>query len=183
MNAQGLILVDLQNDYFPGGRMELEAVEAAAGRAARLLRQFRDRALPVFHVRHVADRPGATFFLPGTPGADIHATVAPAPGEAVVVKHFPNSFRETDLLDRLRQAKIGSVTICGAMSHMCIDATTRAAFDLGFACRVADDACATRALAFGSVSVPAAQVHAAFMAALSAAYAQVLTTAELLAAA
>ena len=69
------------------------------------------------------------------------------------------------------------------MSHMCIDATTRAAFDLGFACRVADDACATRALAFGSVSVPAAQVHAAFMAALSAAYAQVLTTAELLAAA
>ena len=79
MNAQGLILVDLQNDYFPGGRMELEAVDAAAGRAARLLRHFRDRALPVFHVRHVADRPGASFFLPGTPGADIHPTVAPSP--------------------------------------------------------------------------------------------------------
>jgi nicotinamidase-related amidase len=183
MNAQGLILVDLQNDYFPGGRMELEAVEAAAGRAAQLLRQFRDRALPVFHVRHVADRPGATFFLPGTPGADIHATVAPAPGEAVVVKHFPNSFRDTDLLERLRGAGVAELTICGAMSHMCIDATARAAADLGFACRVAHDACATRALAFGAVTVPAAQVHAAYMAALSAAYAQVLATAELLAAA
>ncbi|HSV93118.1 MAG TPA: cysteine hydrolase family protein [Desulfobacterales bacterium] len=183
MNAQGLILVDLQNDYFPGGRMELEAVEAAAGRAAQLLRQFRDRALPVFHVRHVADRPGATFFLPGTPGADIHATVAPAPGEAVVVKHFPNSFRDTDLLERLRGAGVAEVTICGAMSHMCIDATARAAADLGFTCRVAHDACATRALAFGAVTVPAAQVHAAYMAALSAAYAQVLATAELLAAA
>ena len=102
MNAQGLILVDLQNDYFPGGRMELEAVDAAAGRAARLLRHFRDRALPVFHVRHVSDRPGASFFLPGTPGADIHPAVAPLPGESVVVKHFPNSFRETDLLDRLQ---------------------------------------------------------------------------------
>ena len=68
------------------------------------------------------------------------------------------------------------------MSHMCIDATTRAAFDLGFTCRVAHDACATRALVFGSGTVPAAQVHAAFMAALSAAYAQVLTTADLLAA-
>jgi nicotinamidase-related amidase len=163
--------------------MELEAVEAAAGRAAQLLRQFRDRALPVFHVRHVADRPGATFFLPGTPGADIHATVAPAPGEAVVVKHFPNSFRDTDLLERLRGAGVAELTICGAMSHMCIDATARAAADLGFACRVAHDACATRALAFGAVTVPAAQVHAATMAALSAAYAQVLATAELLAAA
>jgi nicotinamidase-related amidase len=183
MHGQALILVDLQNDYFPGGRMELEGAEAAVDRAARLLRHFRDRALPVIHVRHVADRPGATFFLPGTPGADIHAAVAPAAAEPVVVKHFPNSFRETGLRERLQQAEVTSLTICGAMSHMCIDATTRAACDLGFTCRVAQDACATRALAFGSVTVPAAQVHAAFMAALSAAYAQVLSTADLLAAA
>jgi nicotinamidase-related amidase len=183
MKPHALILVDLQNDYFPGGLMELVGAQAAAGQAAQLLRRFRDRALPVFHVRHVADRPGATFFLPGTPGADIHAAVAPAPGEPVVVKHFPNSFRDTDLLERLRGAGVAELTICGAMSHMCIDATARAAADLGFACRVAHDACATRALAFGAVTVPAAQVHAAYMAALSAVYAQVLATAELLAAA
>jgi nicotinamidase-related amidase len=163
--------------------MELEGADAAVAQAARLLQHFRGQALPVFHVQHVAARPGATFFLPGTPGAEIHPAVAPLPAEPVVVKHFPNSFRETDLLEQLRGAGVAEATICGAMSHMCIDATARAAADLGFACRVAHDACATRALAFGAVTVPAAQVHAATMAALSAAYAQVLTTAELLAAA
>ncbi|MCU0563474.1 MAG: cysteine hydrolase [Desulfobacterales bacterium] len=183
MESHALVLVDLQNDYFPGGLMELEGAEPAAGQAALLLRHFRGRSRPIFHVRHVAERPGATFFLPGTPGAEIHPLVAPAAAEPVVVKHFPNSFRDTDLLERLRGAGVAEVTICGAMSHMCIDATARAAADLGFACRVAHDACATRALAFGAVTVPAAQVHAAYMAALSAAYAQVLATAELLAAA
>ena len=183
MKPHALILVDLQNDYFPGGRMELEGAEAAVRQAACLLQRFRDRALPVFHVRHIATRPGATFFLPDTPGSEIHPAVAPAAGEPVVVKHFPNSFRDTDLLERLRGAGVAEVTICGAMSHMCIDATARAAADLGFACRVAHDACATRALAFGAVTVPAAHVHAAYMAALSAAYAQVLSTADLLAAA
>jgi nicotinamidase-related amidase len=64
----------------------------------------------------------------------------------------------------------------GAMSHMCIDATTRAAADMGFACWVAEDACATRDLVFNDRAVAAAQVHAAFMAELAAAYAQVTPT-------
>jgi len=181
MDVSALILVDLQNDYFPGGRMELEGADAAVAQAARLLQRFRARALPIFHVRHIAARPEATFFLPGTHGSEIHPAVAPVAAEPVIVKHYPNSFRETDLLDRLRQAQVSSVAICGAMSHMCIDATTRAASDLGFTCRVAHDACATRALVFGAGAVPAAQVHAAFMAALSAAYARVLPAADLLA--
>lgn len=180
MEPQALLIVDLQNDYFPGGRMELAGIEAAAANAARILQRFRDRSLPIVHVRHIAAHSGATFFLPGTPGSEIHAVVAPLPGEPVIIKHFPNSFRETDLLTRLQQAGVGELTICGAMSHMCIDATTRAACDLGFACRVAHDACATRSLAFESGEVPAAQVHAAFMAALAAAYARVTSTADVL---
>ena len=180
MDSPALVIVDLQNDYFPGGRMELEGVEAAASQAARQLQHYRRRALPIVHIRHIAALPGANFFLPDTPGSEIHPAVAPAPAEPVIVKHFPNSFRETDLLSRLKSLGAESVTICGAMSHMCIDATTRAAFDFGFSCRVAHDACATRALAYGAVTVPAAQVHAAFMAALGAAYAQVLATADLL---
>jgi nicotinamidase-related amidase len=62
------------------------------------------------------------------------------------------------------------------MSHMCIDATTRAAFDLGFKCSVAEDACATRALEFGGRALPARDVHAAFMAALASPYAKVAST-------
>ncbi len=175
-----LLLVDLQNDYFPGGRMELVGIDAAAKNAARLLDEFRAAELPVVHVQHVATRPGATFFLPDTDGAQIHARVAPRPGEIVVVKHFPNSFRETELLKTLNASQLDTLVICGAMSHMCIDATTRAAADLGFTCTVAADACAARDLTFGDRVVKAADVHAAFMAALSAAYATVAATEEII---
>lgn len=168
-----LILVDLQNDYFPGGSMELVGVEKAAANARLLLDWFRKDGVPVVHIQHIAARPGATFFLPGTPGADIHAMVAPEQGEPVVVKNYPNSFRETPLLEMLHNQQIKNLVICGAMSHMCIDATTRAAFDLGFKCTLAEDACATKDLAFKGVTVKAAEVHASFMAALSLPYAKV----------
>jgi nicotinamidase-related amidase len=175
-----LVLVDIQNDYFSGGRMALEGMEAASGNAARILSRFRAQRFPVFHIRHIAIHAGATFFLPDTPGSEIHPSVAPIADESVIVKHFPNSFRETPLLDQMKKAGVTSAVVCGAMSHMCIDATVRAACDLGFPCLVAQDACATRTLTFGPETVPAAKVHAAFMAALSAAYAQVLSTEELL---
>jgi nicotinamidase-related amidase len=179
-NLIALILVDIQNDYFPGGKMPLVGAEAASNKAALLLSRFREKRLPVFHIRHLAVQPGATFFLPDTPGSEIHPSVAPMADEPVIVKHFPNSFRETPLLDQLKKAGAASVAVCGAMSHMCIDATVRAACDLGFQCLVAHDACATRALTFGQETARAATVHAAFMAALSAAYAQVLSTEELI---
>jgi nicotinamidase-related amidase len=168
-----LVLVDIQNDYFPGGKMSLENMDAAAANAARLLAAFRERRLPIVHVRHLSVRPGATFFVPGTAGAEIHPAVAPRPGEAVVEKNFPNAFRATDLDQRLRAAGADHVVIAGAMSHMCIDATTRAAFDHGFKCTVAEDACATRALEFGGRTLPARDVHAAFMAALAVPYAKI----------
>ena len=176
--AQALILVDIQNDYFPGGAMELVGMPRAAELARTALEHARTGGLAVFHVRHLSKRPGATFFLPGTPGAEVHPSVAPRPGEPVIEKLFPNSFRDTALLDGLREKEIDKVTICGAMSHMCIDATTRAAFDLGFRCTVLADACATRDLQYGVTTVPAAMVHAAFMSSLAAVYARVVPVAE-----
>lgn len=168
-----LLLVDVQNDYFTGGAMPLEEMDRAAARAARLLAAFRERGGPIVHVRHLSVRPGATFFVPGTPGADIHASVAPRAGESVVEKNFPNAFRATDLEPRLRAAGVDHLIIAGAMSHMCIDATARAAFDHGFKCTVAEDACATRALEFAGRTLPARDVHATFMAALAVPYARI----------
>ena len=178
--ACGLVLVDVQNDYFPGGSMELAGMEEAARNAAEVLASFRRKGAPVFHIRHVATRPGSTFFLPGTAGADIAEIVAPLKGEPVLEKHFPNSFRETTLADLLRENDVEEIVFCGAMTHMCIDTTVRAAFDLGFRCVVAGDACATRNLRFGDVLVEAAQVQAAFLAALSSPFARVISTTELL---
>ena len=169
-----LLLIDIQNDYFPGGKMALERMDEAAATARGLLDAFRTRGLPVIHIRHLSARPGATFFVPGTPGADINPLVSPEAGERVIDKNFPNSFRGTPLADELRSAGIDSLVIAGAMSHMCVDATVRAAFDLGFRCIVAEDACATRALEFNGATIPAHEVHGAFMAALRVPYASVL---------
>ena len=175
---QALLLVDIQNDYFPGGAMTLVGMEAAAERAARVLGEFRARGAPLVHIQHFSTRPGATFFLPDTQGVEHHASVAPRAGETVVRKHFPNSFRDSELGNALAKAGAGELVIVGAMSHMCVDATTRQAFDLGFKCTVIADACATRDLQFGDEAVPAAKVHAAFMAALSAPYARVVPARE-----
>ncbi len=175
-----LVIIDIQNDYFPGGRMELVGSESAASCAALLLKEFRHAGWPLIHIRHVSTRPGAGFFLPDTSGVQIHPTVAPRAGETIITKQFPNSFRETDLLERLTAAGVDSLLICGMMTSMCVDATVRAAFDLGFSCTVAHDACATRDLAHNGVAVPAHQVQAAFLAALGAVYADVKGTDEIL---
>ena len=169
-----LVMVDLQNDYFPGGKMELVGIEDAAENARILLTEFRKTKLPIVHMQHISIPPNAFFFLPGTEGAKINDKVTPQEGEAVVVKNYPNSFRDTSLLEILRNAHVDDLVICGAMSHMCIDATTRAAFDLGFNCVVAEDACATMDLVFKNKIIKASEVHASFMAALSFPYAKVV---------
>jgi nicotinamidase-related amidase len=171
-----LVLVDFQNDYFHGGKMELVGIKQAAANAQLLLNQFRMAKLPVVHIQHISARPDATFFLPETEGAKIHHLVAPLAEEVVVIKHFPNSFRHTSLLELLKGQGTYDLVICGAMSHMCIDSTTRAAFDHGFTCTVADDACATKDLVFKGKTVKAADVQASFMAALSVPYAEVIPT-------
>lgn len=174
-----LIIIDIQNDYFPGGKMELEGSLEASLQAATLLESFRSKGRPLVHIQHVSNRPGASFFLPGTEGVNIHASVTPRAGETVLQKHFPNSFRDTRMLEHLRGLGVDHLVIAGMMTHMCVDATTRAAFDLGFSCSLAHDACATRALVFGEQRVSAAQVHAAFVAALAGLYAKVQTAVEI----
>jgi nicotinamidase-related amidase len=174
-----LILVDIQNDYFPGGRNPLAGSPAAGERAGELLSFFRSHDLPLVHIQHVSTRPGATFFLPGTEGVETHASVRPAESEVTFEKHFPNSFRDTPLLEHLRQLEIERLVICGMMTHMCVDATARAAFDYGFECWVAQDACASKDLVFDGQTIPAQHVHLAFLAALKGTYAKVLSVDEI----
>jgi nicotinamidase-related amidase len=174
-----LIIIDIQNDYFPGGRMELVGAEQAAQRASEALAYFRNNKLPIVHIQHITTRPGATFFIPDTDGIPIHPSVAPLPGEPVFVKHFPNSFRATPLLEHLRGLGIERLVLAGMMTSMCVDATARAAFDLGFRNVLLHDAMATRDLPFNGLTVPAAQVQGAFLAALGSVYGRVIGTAEL----
>lgn len=177
-----LLLIDIQNDYFPGGRMELSGSNEAAIQARRLLNEFRieDKKISIIHIQHIATKEGAAFFLPNTNGVEFHSSVKPNMQETVIQKHFPNSFRNTELLDILKLREIKNLIICGMMTHMCIDATTRAAFDYGFNCIVASDACATRSLSFQGTTVPAEHVHLSFLAALNSVYAKVMLTDEII---
>jgi nicotinamidase-related amidase len=176
---RALVIVDIQNDYFPGGANPLDGPEAAAANAARLLGRFRASGEPIVHLKHVWDAPDATFMRPGTPGVEIHDSVTPEGSEPVLEKEFPNGFVGTSLEADLRNAGAEEIVVCGMMTSMCVDATARAAADLGFTVTVAHDACATMPLSFGGVDVAAPSVHAAFLAALADGYASVVPTDDL----
>lgn len=175
---QALLLIDIQNDYFPGGLYTLEGIDQASRTSAELLDHFRTQRLPLVHIRHEFASPEAPFFRPGAPGSEIHASVAPVAGETVVTKNFVNSFQQTDLKSILDQQGVDALVVCGAMSHMCVEGTTRAAADLGYRCQVIHDACATRDQQFGDRVIRAADVHGTAMATLGFAFAEVLTFGE-----
>jgi nicotinamidase-related amidase len=175
----GLLLIDIQLDYFDGGAYPLPGAEAAAAAAAVVLAGFRRAGLPVLHLQHVAADADATFFLPDTGGIAIHPKVAPIQGEAVLVKAEPNGFIGTGLNDELAARSIDQLTVAGMMTSMCVDATVRAGLDLELSMTVVHDACAAPELEFEGMVVDAASVHTAFIAALIDAGAATIRAAQL----
>lgn len=176
MSKRAIVVVDLQNEYLPTGKLPLVGIEPALANAARIISAARASGELLIHVRHEFATPGAPAFVPGTDGVKIIPAVAPVEGEPVVLKNYPNSFRETGLKQMLDEQGVKELVVIGAMSHMCVEATTRAGADFGYPVTVVHDACATMDLEFSATVVPAAQVHATAMAALAFAYASITTT-------
>ncbi|HQV94588.1 MAG TPA: cysteine hydrolase family protein [Anaerolineales bacterium] len=175
-----LLVIDIQNDYFEGGKFPLVNPLAAAKKAYELLQCFREHGGHHVHVQHISLESDAAFFVKGERGSDIHDSVAHFEGEPIVYKHHPNSFLDTNLLDVLKEWEVERVVITGMMTHMCVDATARAAADFGFQVWVAEDACATRDLKYGETVIPAEHVHKAFLAALKS-YGQVMKSEDVIA--
>jgi nicotinamidase-related amidase len=161
-----LLIIDVQDFYFPGGRMPLVNSEAASENAAAVLKMFRNQHLPVIHVQH-------------TGGVAIHKNVTPLTGEKVITKKEANGFIGTDLLSYLTSLKVKRLVICGMQTQLCVEATTRAAYDLGFKCIVVEDACATRNLKYGRRTVFAADVQACALTTMNGYYAKVIPVAGL----
>ena len=176
--TRALVIVDIQRDYFPGGKMELHEPEAAAAKAGQVLEAFRKAGEPIIHIQHLSPA-GLGFLEEGTDGAEIMDPVTPAEGEILIQKRAPNSFLQTDLEQRLRDLDVEEVVVAGMMTSMCVDATTRAGADLGFQMTLVPDACAAPGLEYGGQSVAAPDVHASFVAALGQFYATVTPAAEL----
>ncbi|MFK5979341.1 MAG: cysteine hydrolase family protein [Rhizobiaceae bacterium] len=175
MSNNALVLIDIQNDYFEGGMWPVDKMQEVTANAVRLLEHARKHGYEIIHIRHEIPSQEAPFFRPGTTGAETHASVAPNEGETVILKHKANSFQDTSLGVELEARGVSKITICGAMSQMCIDATTRAASDFGYEVTVVEDACGAKEVMFNDVEVPASQVHAAFMAPLAMSYASVIS--------
>lgn len=172
-----LLIIDIQNDYFPGGAHPLVGATAAGDAAASVLAAARRAGDPVVHVQHVWDAPDAPFMRPGTPGIEINPAVAPLPGEPVVTKSAPNAFVGTELATLLDRDS--TLVVVGMMTSMCVDSTVRAAADAGYTVELVHDACAAPDLEFGGISVPGAAVHAAFIAALGDGFATLRASAEI----
>lgn len=163
---KALLIIDIQDFYFPGGKSALVEPEKATSNAALLLDIFRKNKLPVVHVRHNSE-----------PGGKINDMVKPLPGEKIVSKDGVNCFVGTDLFEYLKTNKIDTLVICGMQTHMCVEAATRAASDYGFKCFLIHDACATRDLRFNDKIIKAEDVHYSTLSTLKN-YSQVLSTKE-----
>lgn len=168
LDSTALILIDIQNFYFPGGAAELAEPEKAAEQAKILLNYFRENKGLVVHVKHDF-----------SPGGEIHELVKPLDNEKVFTKKEVNAFLNTGLKSYLDQNHIKHVVLCGMQTHMCLEAGTRAAHDFGYDCIVVEDACATRDLKFGDVTVKAKDVHYSTLATLKS-YGKIVTLKEFL---
>lgn len=176
---EGLLLVDVQNEYFPNGKLALPDIEPALHQIGQLLDHFRATGAPVLHLQHVSLDPEAPFAA-NSPGWELHERVRPELGEAVIAKYSPNGFSQSWLLAALQQAQVSELVVAGAMTQHCIDSTVRSALDFGFRVSVAADACAAGVVEWDGQAIAASQVHRTFLAALRN-ITTVVPTAELIA--
>ncbi|UTB80152.1 cysteine hydrolase family protein [Staphylococcus carnosus] len=175
MTKQALIIIDIQNDYFKGGNMELFKPEAALENVLKLEQRFKKDNQPILYIQHINEDSNAGFFIEGTEGVELRKELNPSEKDDIIVKHYPNSFLDTNLQSKLKELDAEQLVICGMMTHMCIDSTTRAAAELGYQPILIEDATATRSLEYSENKVNAEQVQTIFIAALQA-FAQVEST-------
>lgn len=175
-----LVLVDIQKDFFPGGKKELTGSEEASSNASKLLSAARKNNMKVIHVKHLSKDSSLSFCQPDSIGSEIHPSVEPLDGEEVLIKNSSNAFKGTDFDEVLYSNDISKLIFCGMMSHLSIDSTVRAAKDYGYECVLAYDACAASDLKFGETQIPASAVNASFAASLHESFAEICETESLL---
>jgi nicotinamidase-related amidase len=168
-----VVVIDAQQEYVDG-LLPLPGAAAALDEIGKLLGRARAASTPIIHIVHHGNAGG--LFAPDSDGAEIASPATPAPGEAVVGKRLPNAFASTDLADRLHALKRPEVLLVGFMTHMCVEATARAAIDNGLKATVVASATATRDLPdpISGQAVPAAEVQRNALAALADRFATIV---------
>jgi len=163
-----LLVVDIQDFYFAGGKSELVDPIPAAQNAAKLIEEFRAKGWLIVFIKHQSAEQDA-----------IHSLVKPILGEEIFTKNSVNSFVGTQLQDYLFGQQVSKLVVCGMQTHMCVEAAVRASADLGLKVTLVHDACATKDLKWGNETIPAKMVHLSTLATLRS-YAKILSTEEYL---
>jgi nicotinamidase-related amidase len=177
LSEAALVIIDAQNEYAEGA-LPLAGVDAAVSSISVLLEKARQAGAPIIHVVHHG-RPGGLFDPQARNGAIIDA-VAPAEGETVVPKTLPNCFTSTAFRDALAATGRKKIIATGFMTHMCVEATTRAALDHGYSTTIVADATATRDLPdpLGGPPVSAADLQRRSLAAMADRFATIVKSAS-----
>lgn len=170
---EALLIIDVQNDYFPGGTCELYHAYEAEDRIKLLIEESRRVRRPIVYIQHI-NPPDETFFLEGTYGCEISERIKPLSVNKVILKYYPNSFLETELDSYLKEQGIRKLIVCGMMTHMCVDTTVRAAMDYGYEVDLVADACATMDLEISGEIIPAQLVQKTFLASLDGIFAHIV---------
>jgi len=172
---KALIVIDMQNDYFKNGTMELKAIDEVLIQINKLINYARIREYKIYFIQHFSLKKEAVFFVPNTKGVELHKDLD-IQNDMIIEKNYPNSFRDTNLQNELKKENINELIICGAMTHMCIDTTIRAGFDLGYKIDLVSDGCTTKDLIFKEEIVKADQVQKSYLSALGSVFCTIKDT-------
>ncbi|QYK07035.1 cysteine hydrolase family protein [Shewanella zhangzhouensis] len=126
MQKKSLIIIDVQNDYFPTGAFPLADTDKTLAAIELAIEKAHSGNIPVVIVQHVAEHEAgeAPFFNPGTIGADLHSRILElAPEAPIIIKHYADSFVNTSLADTLEQLEVNELILCGMMTQNCITHT------------------------------------------------------------
>ncbi len=147
---------------------------------ARLLRHWRARGRPIFHIQHMSTEPNSPL-RPELPGKSIKAIVAPLGCEPVIQKQVNSAFIGADLDARLQAAQIETLVIVGLRTNHCVSSTARMAGDLDYDTVVVADATAAHELrSYDGSHHQAETAHQLALANLHQEFAVILTTEQVL---
>jgi nicotinamidase-related amidase len=141
-----LLIIDLQNDYFPGGKFPLWNTEVTLSNIEKAIKAAESKGIPVIHIQHIANPEMgiAPFFNQGTEGAAIHPRIIQAaPAAPVVVKKFADSFIDTNLEEVLTDLGVTDLLVCGMMTQNCVTHTAISKSAEKYTVNILPDCCTT----------------------------------------
>jgi nicotinamidase-related amidase len=151
--TRALLVIDIQNEYFPGGLFPLWQAEETEARVVAAIGAARAVGDRIVLVRHVSTAPSGLFAAEGA-GVAIRPAILAAAGEApVVTKHFADAFQDTDLARRLEG--VDELLVCGMMTQNCVVFTAMSRAADGYRIRVVGDLCAAPSEAVHRIALSA----------------------------